>query len=170
MTEHDPGQSERLTRKQLINPKLEAWGWTVVPFELAASARPGCYAITEHPTASGPADYALSSDGRALAVVEAKKLTLGPHGVLTQAERYPRGLRAGPFDFDGLRVPFLYSTNGEVRSALPARPAVSAKRATSRSETTREEAGAGGFHEERQRDRRVRPAGVDASSAAFEQQ
>src|SRR5262249_21366110 len=32
----------------------------------------------------------------------------------TQAERYARGVAGGPFDFRGYRVPFLYSTNGEV--------------------------------------------------------
>ena len=112
---HDTGQSEWLTRKRLIDPKLRGWGWTVVPFDLTVPAdRRGCYAITEYPTANGPADYALASDGTVLGIVEAKKLTLGPQGVLTQAERYARGLPAGLFDFDGLRAPFLYSTNGEV--------------------------------------------------------
>jgi type I restriction enzyme R subunit len=33
--------------------------------------------------------------------------------VLTQAERYARGLADSPFNFGGFRVPFLYSTNGE---------------------------------------------------------
>ena len=47
-------------------------------------------------------------------MVEAKKLSLGPQNVLTQAERYSRGLMISPFDFRGYRVPFLYSTNGEV--------------------------------------------------------
>jgi type I restriction enzyme, R subunit len=53
-------------------------------------------------------------DGRILAVVEAKKVTLGPQNVLTQAERYSRGIEESPFDFNGHRAPFLYSTNGEV--------------------------------------------------------
>jgi type I restriction enzyme R subunit len=47
-------------------------------------------------------------------VVEAKKLSVSPQGVLTQAERYAAGVTGGPFDFRGLKVPFLYSTNGEV--------------------------------------------------------
>src|SRR5262249_21763402 len=34
--------------------------------------------------------------------------------VLTQAERYSKGVSTSPFDFRGYRVPFLYSTNGEV--------------------------------------------------------
>jgi len=115
MTEHDPGQSEWLTRKRLIDPKLKACGWSVIPFDPAAAAGwRGTCAIAEYPTANGPADYALTSDGTILGIVEAKKLTLGPQGVLTQAERYARGLPSGPFDFDGLRAPFLYSTNGEL--------------------------------------------------------
>jgi type I restriction enzyme R subunit len=39
---------------------------------------------------------------------------VGPQNVLTQAERYARGARGTRFNFDGLRVPFLYSTNGEI--------------------------------------------------------
>ena len=47
----------------------------------------GLAPIEEFETANGPADYALCVDGRILGVVEAKKLTLSPMGVLTQAER-----------------------------------------------------------------------------------
>jgi type I restriction enzyme R subunit len=115
MSRYDPGQSERLTRKSLIDPGLKASGWTVVPFDQAASPIPdGYFAIAEYPTTNGPADYALVADGTVLGIVEAKKLTLGPQGALPQAERYARGLPPGPFDFAGLRAPFLYSTNGEV--------------------------------------------------------
>jgi len=46
-------------------------------------------------------------------VVEAKKLSLGPQNVLTQAERYSKGLPAR-LDFRGYHNPFLYSTNGEI--------------------------------------------------------
>jgi len=107
--------SEWLTRKRLIDPKLKAAGWSIIPFS------PGLFlnsdkksAIEEFETASGPADYALCVDGRILGVVEAKKLTLGPQGVLTQAERYSKGLASSPFDFRGYRIPFLYSSNGEI--------------------------------------------------------
>src|SRR5438093_12916865 len=110
-----PSESERRTRKLRIDPRLTAWGWQIARFD---SARPLIvyrhHAIEEYSTANGPADYALVVDGQLLGVVEAKKVTLGPQNVLTQAERYSKGVDNTPFNFNGYRVPFLYSTNGEV--------------------------------------------------------
>ncbi|MCL5005142.1 MAG: DEAD/DEAH box helicase family protein [Acidobacteria bacterium] len=115
MSQASPSTSEYLTRKQVIDSKLRAAGWRVAPYTLdhPLSTYENC-AIEEFPTESGPADYALCVDGQILGVVEAKKLTLGPQEVLPQAERYSRGLAESPFDFNGFRVPFLYSTNGEI--------------------------------------------------------
>ena len=115
MSPATPANSEWLTRKRLIDGKLKATGWRVIPFApgkpLAALDR--C-AIEEFETANGPADYSLCLGGQIVAILEAKKLTLGPQNVLSQAERYSKGiqqpgLQAGPFG-----VPLLYSTNGEV--------------------------------------------------------
>jgi len=111
----DPShESERRTRKRRVDPRLKQWGWEVTPFNpsrpLSEYRR---HAIEEFPTANGPADYALVVDGQLLGVVEAKKVTLGPQNILTQAERYSRGVQSD-FNFSGYRVPFLYSTNGEV--------------------------------------------------------
>jgi len=115
MTPASPKNSEWLTRKQLIDPKLKAAGWRVVPFDPGKSlaAYDGC-AVEEFPTENGPADYALCVGGKVLGIVEAKKLTLGPQNVLTQAERYSKGANSNPLNFRGYRVPFLYSTNGEI--------------------------------------------------------
>jgi type I restriction enzyme R subunit len=108
-------ESEWATRKKRIDPQLNGLGWKVAAHDpLKAPATYVCNAIMEYPTANGPADYALVVGGRPLRVVEAKKLSLGPQNVLTQAERYARGVTASPFNFGGFRVPFLYSTNGEV--------------------------------------------------------
>ena len=94
---------------------LKASGWKVVPFvpgkPLVAQNR--C-AIEEYPTSAGPADYALCTDGQIIGIVEAKKLTLGPQNVLSQAERYSKGLEQDGIRFGEYAVPFLYSTNGEV--------------------------------------------------------
>lgn len=112
-----PANSEWLTRRKLIDPKLRAAGWTIVeqgkydPSSLGPHDR--C-ALVEYPTEYGPADYALCVGGQLLGVVEAKKLSIGPQNVLTQAERYSRGTSTNPLNFGGCRVPFLYATNGEV--------------------------------------------------------
>jgi type I restriction enzyme, R subunit len=108
-------ESERQTRKQRIDPHLRACGWTIAAYD---ESRPLSWyqncAVEEFPTANGPADYALCIDGVILGVVEAKKVTLGPQNVLTQAQRYSRGIISSPMNFDGHGAPFLYSTNGEV--------------------------------------------------------
>lgn len=111
-----PGhQSEFATRKKLIDPKLAEAGWKVIPFrENADRSTWTRHAVEEFPTANGPADYALFVDGDLLGVVEAKKLSVGAAGILTQAERYSQGVADSPFNFRGNRVPFLYSTNGEL--------------------------------------------------------
>lgn len=108
-------ESERRTRKTRIDPQLQSLGWQIVPFveEVALATLNNC-AIEEYPTDNGPADYALCVDGQIIGVIEAKKITLGPQNVLTQAERYSRGCTSSLLNYDGCRVPFLYSTNGEV--------------------------------------------------------
>ena len=110
--------SEFLTRKQLIDRRITDAGWQIVLQKDFDCAKPltayNRCAIEEYPTDTGPADYALAVNGHILGVVEAKKLTLGPQNVLLQAERYSKGVAASHFHFRGFRVPFLYSTNGEV--------------------------------------------------------
>jgi len=107
--------SEWRTRKLLIDPRLLAAGWEIVPFE-AGRPLADCrhHAITEFPTSNGPADYALCLDGRLVGVVEAKRRSVDPAGVLVQAERYAQGIASSLFNFRGHRVPFLYATNGSL--------------------------------------------------------
>src|SRR5271169_417847 len=115
MPRRAPGDSEAVTRRDLIDPMLTQQGWKIVPFALTCPVRNySHHAVTEYPTANGPADYALFVDGQLLGIVEAKRVALGPESVLSQAERYSRGVAESPFNFGGHRVPFLYSTNGEV--------------------------------------------------------
>lgn len=114
MPDHS-SESERRTRRERIDPKLRAAGWTVAPYdERMPLSSLRCHAVEEYPTANGPADYALILNGQLVGVIEAKKVTLGPQNVLSQAERYARGLPDGPCNIRGLRTPFLFSTNGEV--------------------------------------------------------
>lgn len=108
-------ESEQKTRRDRIDTRLRARGWTIVPFHAGIELAPlRHHAVTEFETANGPADYVLVVDGRPVGVVEAKKLSLGPQNALIQAERYAMGLGGSVFNFNGLHVPFLWSTNGEV--------------------------------------------------------
>jgi type I restriction enzyme, R subunit len=105
-------ESEKTTRRLRIDPRLTAAGWRVVPFAPTAISG-SAVAIEEYETELGPADYVLADHRDLLGVVEAKKLTVGPAGVLPQAERYAKALpRKDPYQAQ-FGVPFLYSTNGE---------------------------------------------------------
>jgi type I restriction enzyme R subunit len=101
------------TRRRLIDPALEAAGWSPI-VRYAPGVSYDTAAVREYETAEGPADYVLFHRGEALAAIEAKKLSLGPQNVLVQAQRYARGFRAGAFNFQGFGFPFVYSTNGEI--------------------------------------------------------
>lgn len=103
-------EAEWKTRKKRIDPKLDASGWRLPK----GKSRHEAFRSEEEETDNGPADYALWLDDQVVGVVEAKKITVGPQNVLTQAERYARGIRGSSYDFDGCRCPFLYSTNGEI--------------------------------------------------------
>jgi type I site-specific restriction endonuclease len=53
-------ESEYRTRRTRIDPQLVAQGWEILPFRPSdAPARYTHHAVTEFPTANGPADYAL---------------------------------------------------------------------------------------------------------------
>src|SRR5229473_5075800 len=108
-------ESEYQTRRKRIDPLLTSQGWKIIRLDRTnVLANYAQHAVTEYPTLNGPADYALFSDNQLLGIVEAKKVTLGPQNVLIQAERYSKGVSDSPFNFGACRVPFLYSTNGEV--------------------------------------------------------
>jgi type I restriction enzyme R subunit len=87
----DPSESEWRTRKGCIDPRLDARGWR----RAAGNPAPlyGPFRTDEERTDHGPADYVLWLDRRPRAVVEAKRLGLGTQEVLSQAERYARGLK-----------------------------------------------------------------------------
>ncbi len=106
-----PG-SEVRTRKTKIDTLLKEAGWEpIVPY----SASPPWHlaAIEEYPTLSGPADYALYHHNEPLALIEAKKEAVDPQNALVQVRRYARDFSDGPFDFNGFKVPFVYTSNGE---------------------------------------------------------
>lgn len=109
------GEYEWQTRKNRIDKKLLELNWTIFKYSdtLQKETLTG-HAVEEYPTAKGPADYALFVNGKLLGIIEAKKVSTSPQNVLEQAKRYSRGAFDGSGRWNGYRVPFLYSTNGEV--------------------------------------------------------
>lgn len=118
-----PNESEWQTRKQRIDARLKKLGWKIVPFssELDLGSLDKI-AVEELPTANGPADYGLFVGGKLLGIIEAKKVTVNPQNVLEQAKRYAEGVFAAVGEWDGLRVPFLYASNGTIIWHLDTRP------------------------------------------------
>jgi Type I site-specific restriction-modification system, R (restriction) subunit and related helicases len=110
-------ESEWQTRKLRIDKKLKGLSqrWQIVRYhEGLNTAELTCHAVEEYPTDNGPADYTLFVKGKLLGIIEAKKVTVDPQNVLEQAKRYAQGVPDGVGNWDGLRVPFLYATNGEI--------------------------------------------------------
>lgn len=108
-------ESEKVTRKKRIDKQLQYAGWIIIPYkeEMDFSVLTN-HAVEEFQTANGPADYALVVNGKLLGVVEAKRLEVGAQNVLEQAKRYSKGAEKTIDEWNSYRVPFLYSSNGEL--------------------------------------------------------
>ncbi len=108
--------------RTIIDRQLRDCGWTVDSQNLtfASGARPAKgknMAISEWPTQTGPADYALFVDTHCVGIVEAKRKNKNVSTYIGQAERYSKGFKVvvgvdlhGPWD--EYRIPFLFSANG----------------------------------------------------------
>lgn len=104
------------TRKERIDKKLRYFNssWEIIKYnsflntDLLTN-----HAVEEFPTNNGPADYAFFVNGKLLAILEAKKVSVDPQNVLEQAKRYSKGIKTGLGSWDGYGVPFLFSSNGE---------------------------------------------------------
>ena len=110
-------ESEKVTRKKRIDAKLESplLNWEIISNDkVADTSELTAHAVEEYPTQTGPADYALFVEGKLLGIIEAKKIAVGAENVLEQAKRYSRGVANTVGEWRGYRVPFLYSTNGEM--------------------------------------------------------
>lgn len=107
-------ESEYITRKHRIDARLKNSGWTLVHNRSGLDfSKLNAHAVEEYPTESGPADYALYVEGDLVGIIEAKKIEVATANVLEQAKRYARAVSNSKRSWNGYRVPFLYSTNGE---------------------------------------------------------
>lgn len=119
-----PHESEKQTRKHRIDALLGKAGWKILPYsEQLDVASLTSHAVEEYPTSNGPADYALFVKGHLFGIVEAKKLEAGAANVLEQAKRYSKGADQTIGEWNEYRVPFLFSSNGELIYHLDVRDA-----------------------------------------------
>ena len=110
-------ESEKETRKKRIDKKLTSslLNWKIIPYKIGLdTSNLKAHAVEEYPTETGPADYALFVSGKLLAIIEAKKISVGAESVLSQAKRYSKSLSNTIGEWREYKVPFLYSTNGEL--------------------------------------------------------
>jgi type I restriction enzyme, R subunit len=76
--------NEEKTRKVFIDRLLIEAGWgPITHFGPGKKYLKG--SVEEYETENGPADYVLFHAGRPIAIVEGKKVAVGPQNVLTQA-------------------------------------------------------------------------------------
>jgi type I restriction enzyme, R subunit len=109
-------ESEKTTRKNRIDKQLTTalLNWMIIPYTKDLdTSQLDSHAVEEYPTATGPADYALFVKGKLLGIIEAKKISVGAN-VLAQTKRYSQSLDNTIGEWRGYKVPFLYSTNGEL--------------------------------------------------------
>jgi len=110
-----PYESEHITRKTRIDKLLKASGWVIITYEDSLKlGRLTSHAVEEFPTAEGFADYALFYNDKLLGVVEGKKVAVGPQNVLEQAKRYSKDVEETIGKWNDYKIPFLYSSNGEL--------------------------------------------------------
>ena len=110
---------EQSTRA-LVDQQLRDRGWEADTSRIRFSqgvrpAKGRNLAISEWPTKTGPADYALFVGERCVGIVEAKRYQKNISAAIDQAERYSKGFERGEtkevWDKEYF-VPFVFATNG----------------------------------------------------------
>ena len=106
----------------IIDQQLNNAGWQADTKNITYSkgSRPEphtCKAISEWPTASGPADYVLFDGLTPVAVIEAKKQSKNVYGAIDQAKRYAKGFDTKDIavietTYGEYKVPLTFATNG----------------------------------------------------------
>ena len=108
-------ESEHTTRKKRIDNALQKSGWKIIHYNKVSSLTSLTnHAVEEYETANGPADYGLVVNGKLYGIIEAKKVEVGALNVLEQAKRYSKGADNTIGQWNKYKVPFLFSTNGEL--------------------------------------------------------
>lgn len=120
--EKSPFEMDEAETRVVIDQQLLDAGWEADTENLryAKGTRPEPNknkAISEWPTESGPADYALFIGMTLVGVIEAKKNAKNVYGAIDQAKRYARGIENLPEDvevtqYSEFNTPLTFATNG----------------------------------------------------------
>lgn len=99
------------TARLRIEQKLMELGWTIQDHnDFARHAALGV-AVREFQTDSGPVDYALFVNGRAIGIIEAKRAEDDPRSIDDQSSRYIEGFPVDVVQWQ-TPLPFVYESNG----------------------------------------------------------
>ena len=111
--EIDGGPEENA--KNIVDRMLYNLGWSRIHYERdLETGRLESHVVEEYRVATGRVDYALFVHGLLIGIIEIKRLTRNLELGMEQAKRYSKGSFDGVGNWRGYRVPFLYSSNGEV--------------------------------------------------------
>lgn len=97
--------------RQSIDEQLRQAGWVIQDIDDINLGEASGIAVREYPTDSGPADYFLFVDKKAIGVVEAKPEGDTLSGVVDQTERYAENIPDSLPHFD-LPLRFRYESTG----------------------------------------------------------
>jgi type I restriction enzyme, R subunit len=101
--------------KNLVDRMLHNLGWSRIHYENdLETGHLESHVVEEYRVATGIVDYALFVHGLLIGIIEVKRVTGNLESGMEQAKKYSKGSFDGVSNWRGYRVPFLYSSNGEV--------------------------------------------------------
>ncbi len=107
---------EQRARFERIDPALRGAGWVVQRFKEMNLNAAEAVAVREFPTPTGPVDYLLYVDKKAIGTLEAKKEGITLSSVEPQSHRYSEGFQLAAeekgYPYWALPLPFHYSSTG----------------------------------------------------------
>lgn len=111
--EIDGGPEENA--KNIVDRMLHTLGWSRIHYEKDLdTGRLESHVVEEYRVATGIVDYALFVHGLLIGIIEVKRLRGKIELGMEQAKRYSKGSFDGVGNWRGYRVPFLYSSDGEI--------------------------------------------------------
>ena len=111
--EIDGGPEENA--KNIVDRMLYNLGWSRIHYERdLETGRLESHVVEEYRVATGIVDYALFIHGLLIGIIEFKRLTGNLELGMEKAKRYSKGAFDGVGNWGGYRVPFLYSSDGEI--------------------------------------------------------